>query len=127
MRSPFSFATGPLPPVVACTSSDGKAWRALPTQMNARTPADEQVPSWVADAALRQSHTASKDSKCAFNLLPERVRALRRPYKCLSRLHQLCLLCELCRLVHAHYCKEGPRLDGFLAVEQHFHLPVRRS
>jgi hypothetical protein len=64
---------GPLPPVVACTSSDGKAWRALPTQMDKRTPADDQVPTWVADAALRQLHTASKDSKCAFNLLPERV------------------------------------------------------
>lgn len=75
MRSPFSFTTGPLPPVLACTSSDGKPWRALPAQMDARTPTDELVPGWIADAALRQHHAASKDSKCAFNLLAERVRA----------------------------------------------------
>jgi len=74
MRSPFSFTAGPLPPVVACTSSDGKPWRALPSHMDARTPADDQVPAWIADAALRQHHVVSKDSKCAFNLLPERVR-----------------------------------------------------
>ena len=74
MRSPFSFTAGPLPPVVACTSSDGKPWRALPSHMDTRTPPDDQVPAWIADAALRQHHVVSKDSKCAFNLLAERVR-----------------------------------------------------
>ncbi len=76
VRSPFSFTSGPLPPVVACTSSDGKPWRALPSHMDARTPAEDQVPAWIADAALRQHHVVSKDSKCAFNLLPEPVRVV---------------------------------------------------
>ena len=96
MRSPFSFTMGPLPPVVSCTSSDGKPWRALPTQMDARSPADDQVPTWIADAALRQHHAASKDSKCAFNLLADRVRAP-------SPAEIFCLLCLCSKPVQGGY------------------------
>lgn len=73
-RDDYDIWRGTLAPVIGCSWTDGKPWRALPRQLDSSAEPGDQMPTWVAEAVLHQQYTVSKDSKCAFLIQPAPVR-----------------------------------------------------